>query len=177
MANQIATINIGTDFSVQRVSKAGKITERGVIGVLTSGTKDERGSLTATDLAGLIRNNTFGPVVRELVRVFPASSLKAAKAKKGEAAPKMKAGDVFEVNGTAFIATSETAFAIFNPTAVDAASVDALCRAIIAKCAGKELKGEKATYLQVARAVVDHLERKAAEKAAAQAAMAETGAA
>ena len=180
MANQIASINIDTDFSVQRVSKAGKVTERGVIGVLTGGTKDERGALAEFVMAGVIRNssnNTFGPIVRELVRVFPASSLKAPKAKKGEATPKMKAGDVFEVNGTAFIATSESEFSIFNPAAVDAASVEALCRAIAAKCAGKEMKGEKAIYLQAARAVIYHLECKAAEKAAAQAAKAETEAA
>lgn len=166
MSNSLVTID--TSFAVQRVSKAGKVSERGAIGVLTSGNAAERSKLTLMAIAGLIRNNTFAPLVKELARVFPASSLKAPKAKKGEVT-KMQAGDVFEVNGLIFIASSETAFAQFNPAAVDAASVEALCRAIVRKHSGEEVKGEKATYLQVARAIVQHMEAKAAAKAVAAA--------
>ena len=164
MSNSLVTLD--SSFTVQRVSKTGKVTARGVIGVLTSGNAAERSSLTLTATAGLIRNNTFGPLVKELTRVFPASSLKSPKAKKGEEV-KMQAGDMYEANGLLFIATDERSSNRFDPSAADAASVGALCRAKDRKFSGKQVKGEKATYLQVARAIVAHLEEKEAAKAAA----------
>lgn len=165
--NELTTID--TAFNVQRVTKAGKVQHRGALGVLTSGTRDEKAALSVSVLNRLISNNTYGPVMAEVLRVFPVNTLKAAKPKKGETV-KSKAGDVVEINGMLYVYTDERTFVELKTADTSAATTEALCRAVVAKMEGKEAKGEKAVYLQAARAVLAHMAAKREAKEAALAA-------
>ena len=167
--NELTTID--TAFNVQRVTKAGKVQQRGALGVLTSGNRDEKAALSVNVMNRLISNNTYGPVMAEVLRVFPVNTLKAAKPKKGETV-KSKAGDVVEINGMLYVYTGERQrpFVEFNTADTSAATTEALCRAVVAKMEGKEAKGEKAVYLQAARAVLSHMAAKREAKEAALAA-------
>ena len=167
--NELTTID--ATFNVQRVTKAGKVQQRGALGVLTSGNRDEKAALSVNVMNRLISNNTYGPVMAEVLRVFPVNTLKAAKPKKGETA-KSKAGDVVEINGMLYVYTGERQrpFVEFNTADTSAATTEALCRAVVAKMEGREAKGEKAVYLQAARAVLSHMAAKREAKEAALAA-------
>ena len=154
--NQIAVID--HQFAVSRVTKSGKTQSRSLLGVITSGNKEERTHVFAIAYPRLIANNTFGPIMRELVRVFPPSGLKSKDT-----------NGLVVINGELYVAEGRT-FAPFNASAVDLASVAAYARAVVAKHGGKELKGEKALYIQAARAVVERAnERQAAIDAQATA--------
>lgn len=154
MSNEI-TINNG--FTVARVTKSGKTQRRGVLGTITSGNKAEREALFLAAVPAMLAGNTYGPIMQELVRVFPAGTLKAKDATEGLA---VVGGELWLVNGDTMHR--------FNPAAADMCSVVAYAKAVVAKHGSKEAKGEKALYLQVARAVVQRGEEKAAAKAAAE---------
>lgn len=141
MSEQINAIAIPATLSVQRVTKTGKVQNRTILGVLTSGNRMERDMVGDALINRLIDNRTYGPVMAELVRVFPPSALKT------------KGGAMVVVNGELWLINGDT-MARFNPAAADAASVGAYAKAIVAKCEGKEVKGEKATFLQAARRIV-----------------------
>lgn len=151
-------ITVADSFTVRRVSKAGKVATRGIVGVLTSGNKDERAALTNAVVAKLIANNTFAPVMAEMVRVFPLSALAKVKG-----SPMFKAGDRYLM---------ETAPGTFQDVGAtfDAATTAALCRAVAKLADDKELKGEKLLFATYAADVLAALDAKAMAKAEAEAA-------
>ena len=69
MSTAITTINLDS-FRVSRVSKAGKESYRGLIGVVSSGNKAERTLVASKMIENLWVNGTFKPIVSELRRVF-----------------------------------------------------------------------------------------------------------
>ncbi len=146
-------ITITTDLQFKRVSKAGKITARGALGTLMSGNKAEVNTLGRIAAAALIKNNTFSPIMAEVSRVFPPSSL-------------MKFG-AFKVGETFAFLEGKTIMALDGNW--DAQLSGAYCRAILARCAAleaqdKTVKGEKALASEFAEEVVRHLEAKAIAK-------------
>ena len=154
MSNEI-TLNSATTFT--RVSKSGKVTQRTALGVMTSGNRAESMALGRIAARALIEANTFAPVMREMVRVFAPSTLK----KFGISA----IGDGF----------AHYDCATKTITAIDgrwgAAASELYCRAILARCEaleteGKEIKGEKAAYWEIADMMVTHCDDKAEAKRA-----------
>ncbi len=146
-------ITITTDLQFKRVSKSGKITVRGALGALMSGTKGETATISRVMVQKLVANNTFGPVMAELVRVFPPSGL-------------LKFG-AFKVGETFAFLEGKTLLAVDGNW--DAQLSGAYCRAVVARCdameaASKAVKGERALAAEFADEVVRHLEAKAIEK-------------
>lgn len=156
MSNEITT---GTEFTVTRVTKSGKRQTRGILGTIYSGNKAEREALFLAAVPGFLRGNQFASIMQELVRVFPASSLKT----------NLPDGIVAGSDGVIYMRNGAD-LTPFNPAACDSRSVISYARAIVAKYGDKELKGEKAVFLQVARATIERgaeKERFAAEAAKA----------
>lgn len=71
-------ITIRGEFTAIRTSKSGKETHRGILGVLTSGNKAERQALASACIEPAIKhaieNNNYRAIMREVTRVFPAST-------------------------------------------------------------------------------------------------------
>lgn len=155
--NEVTATN---EFAVTRVLKSGKRQTRGILGTIYSGNKAEREALFLAAVPGFLRGNQFAPIMQELVRVFPASALKAD----------MPDGLIVGSDGIVYVRNGVT-LTPFNPSACDARSVVSYAKAVVAKYGSKELKGEKAAFLQVARATVQRGEEKAkfAAEAAAKA--------
>lgn len=157
MSNEITITN---DLTFNRVAKSGKVTTRGTLGVLMSGNRSESSALSRIAAKALIANNTFGPVMVEVSRVFPASTL-------------LKCG-IFELGGTkGDYATYDSKTKVI--TVLDgkwnAAAAHEYCKAVLVRCealenAGKELKGEKSLAHEFAEEVVRHIKSKEAAKAA-----------
>lgn len=155
MSNQIAIAN---DLQFRRVAKSGKVTTRGTLGVMMSGNRSEQQTLGRLGAKALIANNSFAPVMFEVSRVFPASSL-------------LKFG-IFKVGD---------AFAMYDPASKtitplegtwNAATSDAYCKCVLARVAaleasGKPTKGEKALAAEFADELVRHVKAKAEAKAKA----------
>jgi len=76
MSNQVTTINLDS-FRVSRVSKAGKESYRGLIGVVSSGNTAERKLVTVRMIENLWANGTFKPIVAEVRRVFNAKQFES----------------------------------------------------------------------------------------------------
>lgn len=161
-------------FAVQRVLKSGNVQTRGALGVATSGNRAERDALALEATKRLIANNTFAPVVREMVRAFNLKDAKPAvwRGKKGEQAPVgaiIRAAGVgymrIEANGTC------TPVQLGGPIDLSQGCTKLQAReiaeSIIARCDGKDVKGEKAFYLQAARLIVAKCEAGDAVQAAA----------
>lgn len=161
---QNSDIALSSGFNVTRVTKSGKVQTRSILGVISSGNREERDTIVLRMVQTLIPNNSFGMVMQELTRVFPATQL-AAKLKKGESAA---VGSLVNMNGDLWFVEDNITMRQFDATKSDAVTVRAVCNAIVAKNAGKELKGEKAAFMQVARACLEHFERKEQEKAEAE---------
>jgi hypothetical protein len=64
-------LTISTEaFALARTSKSGKVTERGLLGLITSGNKDER-TFTASALSlACWQTGQFKPILKELGRLF-----------------------------------------------------------------------------------------------------------
>jgi len=75
MSNELT---IPRGFSVERVSKAGRITERDALGVLMSGNKDERVKLCGEVIKGIwaqeAETGNFHPLLENIVRIFPEAA-------------------------------------------------------------------------------------------------------
>lgn len=155
-------VTIDSSFAVTRVLRSGKVQTRGALGIMTSGNRAETGAMGLAITKRLIENNTFTPVVREMVRAFSLTAAKPAvwRGKKGEVAP---VGAVIRVTGVGYMKVE--AGGTLSPVqavgqidvsgGVGKAQALAIAETIIEKCAGKEMKGEKAFYLQAARTIVD----------------------
>lgn len=148
MTNEIAIV---ADQPFRRVAKSGKVTVRGTLGVLMSGNRAEMGTLSRIAAKNLIANNTFGPVMDEISRVFPASAL----LKHGV----FKVGDTFAT----YEAATKTITHIGAPW--NAASAETYCTAVLAKCAAleaadKAVKGEKLLAELFAEELVAHVKAK-----------------
>lgn len=153
MSNAIA---IASDLQFKRVSKSGKVTVRNALGALMSGNKSETGAMSRIVAQHLIKNNTFGPVMDEISRVFPASCL-------------LKFG-AFKVADTFAFIDGKTIMAIDGNW--DAMIAGAYCRAVVARCDAleandKTVKGEKSLAAEFAEELVRHLDEKALAKLAA----------
>jgi hypothetical protein len=71
MSTAITTINLDS-FRVSRVSKSGKESYRGLIGVMSSGNTAERKLVVSKMIETMWVNGTFKPIVAEVRRVFNA---------------------------------------------------------------------------------------------------------
>ena len=76
MSNAIATIN--TSFSITRVSKSGKESTRGLLGLIVEGTPAERLATGTALVKEAWENGTLKTVLVELQRVFNGSMFTAA---------------------------------------------------------------------------------------------------
>jgi hypothetical protein len=155
MSNEIAITN---DFSVTRTAKSGRVTVRSALGTITSGNAAERAQLGGLLASKLIESANFPPIMREMARVFPPSSLKAH--------------GVFKVLDTYGVIVGTTIYTIDGTWPM--ATTKAYCAAVAAaaeaaEVKGKPFKGEKAVYADWAWAVMTRIEFKEAEKAAAEA--------
>lgn len=151
MSNEIATVSVSTALSFQRRSKTGKVTIRGALGAVMSGNSIERGTLAVEIASALIESNTFAPVMDELVRVFPPSTL----TKHGV----IKVADMFAL----YDAKTKTITPIDGKWGM--AVADMYCAAIVDKCDalendGKAIKGEKDIALSIANLLACHVEEK-----------------
>lgn len=135
--SEVVTMN--NEFRVVRVSKAGKETYRGVLGVITSGNTKERSALANVVIAGMIANNNFRGLAREVIRVFPATLLKKAGGFTWDA----KAKTLYSVEQSA---PGQITLTEINANTINKATLHAMARGIIAALDGKELKGEKAMF-------------------------------
>ena len=66
----LATVSMDAAFSIARTSKSGKISERGLLGLITSGTKDERTATASALSLACWQSGQLKPILRELHRVF-----------------------------------------------------------------------------------------------------------
>lgn len=155
--SEIVTVN--NEFRVVRVSKAGKETYRGVLGVITSGNTKERSALANVVIANMIANNNFRGLAREVIRVFPATLLKKAGGFTWDA----KAKTLYSVEQTA---PGQLTLTEINANTINKATLHAMARGIIAALADKELKGEKKMF---ADALVDMLDAETQRLAAVSA--------
>lgn len=154
-------VTIDSAFTVRRILKSGKVQTRGALGVITSGNRAENEGMAIEVVNRLVANNTFAPVVRELVRAFNLTAAKPAvwRGKKGEVAP---VGAVVRVPGMGYMKVEEggTLSQVAGMGQIDVskgctkAQAQAIAETVIERCEGKAIKGERAFYLQAARLIV-----------------------
>ena len=144
-------LTITTDLKFNRVAKSGKVTTRGALGVMLSGNRSESVKLGGIVAQKLIDNNTFAPIMAEVLRVFAPSTLQKFGV--------FKVGEHF----CTFDATTKT----YNPieTTWGAAASKTYCECVVARCnaliaSGKEVKGEKAIVLDLCQRVVAQVKAK-----------------
>lgn len=141
--NTSTALTIVADFRAMRVSKAGKESYRGALGVITSGTSDERAKLATTIIEGAWANNAYRPIVAELSRAF---------------APLFKVNKAF---GMSFAAAC--GLDVDNPKKV---GMLAFFRAVVKGDHEKPLTGEKATYCTAMKRVLAYEDALSIELAA-----------
>lgn len=129
-------VTIQGGFAVARTSKAGKTSYRGVLGAIDSGNRAERSQLGGEVFSQLVRNNNWRAVMREVTRVFPATSIK-------KASNVLFAKDELHFMETDGDRVTLTRWDAANPCA---ASSHAYFAAVLEVTASKELKGEKLLY-------------------------------
>jgi len=147
-------ITIANEFSVSRTSKAGKITNRGILGVITSGNAAERAQLADRVIDNLIANNNYRHLMREVVRVFPTTFVAKSPLVVVDKANK----DIYIRVG---YQTLER-FDVANPSKAMAHQYAERVLEVI-YASGKEIKGEKLAYANSLSAML----RKEAERLAA----------
>lgn len=118
------TINTG-EYTVSRISKAGKQSYRGLLGVIASGNKAERTQTVDRLVYGLWTTGTFRPLMAELRRVFNAKQFETG------------AGFC----GLDFMAPKKAPMLNY-------------IRGIASAFDGKEVKGEKAMFIQAIRNII-----------------------
>lgn len=132
-------ITIANEFAAVRVSKAGKETYRGALGVITSGNGAERGALAARVVENLIATSNFRALMREVTRVFPVSAIKKSPNVIVDAASK----DVYFRTGAE---DGAVVMEHYNPANPNKATAHEYARAVLGATATKELKGEKLMF-------------------------------
>lgn len=159
MSNEIT---LASELTFNRESKSGKVVTRGALGAIMSGNSSERAALSRAAAGKLIENNTFGPVMAEVSRVYPLSSVKRKAKDTGDG--------IYEVNGTMQVWQGATCTPFVGKW--DSVTTQVYAQAIVDKVeslieAGKEVKGEKALAYEFALGIVHHIAVKAQAKAAA----------
>lgn len=157
-------LTIQNDLQFRRVSKAGKVTTRGALGVMLSGNRAESASLGMTVAEKLIANNTFAPIMAEVARVFAPKELKNF--------------GVFEIGSAkGHYAMYDAATKTITPLdeGWNVGAVKAYAQCVVKRCAaieaaGKEVKGEKAHLLALCEAIIKRIEAKEQAKIESQAA-------
>lgn len=117
MSNSVATISTSVELTFDRTSKAGKVSTRGLIGLMTSGNPAERRSAADALIQHQWDNGQFKPIMREFARVF--------------------GGKGFD------LMISTLAIDVAKPNKM---GMVALLGALVRGTEGKTLKGEKAVY-------------------------------
>jgi len=103
----MANITVNTaEFNVARISKAGKTTYRGLLGIISSGNRAERDTATEKAVLALWSNATYRPLLAEVRRVFGDKAFDNVTKILGIDTEKPKKADVLViftaiVNGTA----------------------------------------------------------------------------
>lgn len=145
MTNSIATISTSLELTFARQAKTkangtpGKVTTRGLIGLMTSGNKSERASAADALIQHQWDNGQFKPIMREFARVFSGKSFDAIV-------------DILAID-------------LDKPNKM---SMLALLGALVRGTEGKTLKGEKATYRGYAVDLVTRADAAQAVREAAQ---------
>ena len=132
-------------FTVCRTNaKTGATQYRGALGVISSGNKAERTELTAVALCRMVDNCNFYPILRELGRVFSPKWLEAQL--KNDTC-------LFVRDEQLYLETSHNTFTALDMVKADKATFLTIAKAILLACeryestkAGREIKGERATY-------------------------------
>lgn len=75
----IAAAHDVAEFVVARTSKAGKVTERGALGVILSGNAAERQELATAVIEAMASSHNYKALLKECLRAFPVSTLKKSK--------------------------------------------------------------------------------------------------
>lgn len=138
MSNEVATLS--GEFSIARTNKAGKVTVRTALGVVTSGSRAEKAA--AVEYA--IARGNFRTLAREVLRVF-GPELKKAGVLRKDGTVSLKVS--IEWNGRPAFVEAE-----LDLTRVKKEDAQALARAAIEN-AKADAKGEKALYLGALRAL------------------------
>jgi hypothetical protein len=144
-------LTVTNDLHFRRVAKSGKVTTRSALGVITSGNRAEGVQLGDAIVRKLITNNTYAPIMVEMVRVFAPSVL-------------IKHG-VFKLGEDYAICDSATKTISYIDGNWTAATAAAYCQAVQAyeqtrEAAGKSLTGEKQAYATWAGDLVSHVASK-----------------
>jgi len=125
MSNALTTVSSSVELSFPRTSKAGKITTRGLLGLMTSGNKAERASAADALVHHQWATGQFKPILSEVVRVFGGKSFTAV-------------ADALQMD-------------MQKP---NKECMVALLRGLAKGTAGQALKGEKALYASYATDIV-----------------------
>jgi len=80
MSNALTTVSSSVELSFARTSKAGKVTTRGLLGLMTSGNKAERASAADLLVHHQWATGQFKPILSEIIRVFGGKSFAAVAA-------------------------------------------------------------------------------------------------
>lgn len=138
MSNALTTVATSVELTFARTSKAGKVSTRGLIGLMTSGNPTERRSAADALIQHQFDNGQFKPIMREFARVFAGKSFDAI--------------------------VNILAIELDKPNKV---AVLSLLAALVRGTEGKTLKGEKATYRGYAVDLVARADAAAAVREAA----------
>lgn len=122
----MSNITLNTsEFNVVRVSKAGKESYRGLLGIMTSGNKAERELAAKKFVLVSWENHTYRPLAKEMARVFSGKTVE---------------------DGAAFIG--------LDINAPKKLPMLAWMTGIVRKFEGKTAKGEKAMYLSLIQTII-----------------------
>ena len=160
MSNEI-TMN--AEFKTVHVSASGKTTERGVLRTILVGDKDSRAQLGAALYNGAIAAANFGVLIADMQRVFPVNKLALTKAD----VTARRESPFKYVDGTPFLIGADGCMTPYKPTDRSLASCTLYAQAVVAKFGHKELKGERALWLDIAQKMVIRARKHAEEKQAA----------
>lgn len=160
MSNEIT---LSAEFKTVQTSKAGKVTERGVLRTILNGDKDSRAQLGAALYNAAIASANFGSIIVDMQRVFPASKL--ALTKKERDAGRQSPFKFFD--DAPFLDGGDGSLTPYNPADRSMASCAMYAQAVVAKLGHKELRGERALWLDVAQKMVIRARQHAEEKQAA----------
>lgn len=156
-------ITLSTEFKTVQTTKAGKATERGVLRTILSGSKDSREQLGAALYNNAIASANFGAIIADLQRVFPADKLALTKKERDDG----RQSPFRIIDGKPFLDGVGGSFTPYNPEDRSMASCAMFAQAVVAKYGYKELRGERALWLDIAEKMVIRARQHAEEKQAA----------
>ena len=160
MSNEI-TLN--AEFKTVQASKAGKVTERGVLRTILNGDKGSREQLGAALYNAAIASANFGAIIADMQRVFPADKL--ALTKKERDAGLQSPFKFFD--GAPFLDGVDGSLTPYRPEDRSMASCAMYAQAVVAKFGSKELRGERALWFDIAQKMGIRARQHAEEKQAA----------